>query len=296
MARYKMTPSYDFANILLSGPCNLRCPYCIGQEIDPRFNQDTLDVFPPRNLDRFIRVLCRHNVRQVVLTGTNTDPQLYRHEARLVALLRERLTGAQLSLHTNGLLAVKKMAVLNRYDRVSLSFPSFDPDTYEHMTGSRHGPDLVRILREARVPVKISCIVNEHNIGELDAFLARCRELGIRRVVLRQLYGDTRAWDILPGRPPVSTYRNNPVYNVDGMEVTYWRFEDTTSTSLNLFSDGTISTEYLLSHSARLEPGSCQAGFRTAAGGGVLEHRNLSGRAPWAAVIPHRRKAAVGNL
>lgn len=245
-----MNLSYDFANILLSGPCNLRCPYCIGRQVDPRFNRDTLDRFPPRNLDRFIALLRRHNVRQVVLTGTNTDPQLYRHEARLVAWLRERLPGAQLSLHTNGQLALRKMAVFNLYDRVSLSFPSFDPDTYERMTGVRRVPDLERILREARVPVKVSCVVNEHNVGALSDFLVRCRALGVRRVVLRQLYGDTRAWDILPGRSPISAYRNNPVYEVDGLEVTYWRFEDTTSTSLNLFSDGTISAEYLLTRPA----------------------------------------------
>lgn len=246
-----MNLSYDFANILLSGPCNLRCPYCIGRQIDPRFNQDALDRFPPRNLEAFAALLRRHGVRQIVLTGTNTDPQCYHHEARLVSWLRGQLPGAQLSLHTNGQLALSKMAVVNLYDRVSLSFPSFDPDTYARMTGVRRVPDLERILREARVPVKVSRVLNEHNAGELDAFLARCRALGIRRVVLRQLYGDTRAWDILPGRPPASTYRNNPVYDVDGMEVTYWRFEDTTSTALSLFSDGTISTRYLLTRRKR---------------------------------------------
>jgi len=273
-----MKPLYDFANILLSGPCNLRCPYCIGRQVDPRFNQNTLDRFPPRNLERFLSLLRRHDVRQVVLTGTNTDPQLYPHEARLIALLREQLPsaplkpagqsklaaaqerkgpgshgdakGVQLSLHTNGQLALKKMAVFNQYDRVSLSIPSFDPDIYERMTGSRRVPDLARILQEAQVPIKISCILNEHNVAQQDTFLTQCRALGIRRVVLRQLYGDTRVWDILPGRLPVRTYRHNLVYDVDGMEVTYWRFEDTTSTSLNLFSDGTISTAYLLTRSA----------------------------------------------
>lgn len=237
---------YDFANILFAGPCNLRCPHCIGKQVDPALNRNNLDEFPLRSLDAFVELLRVHRVRQLVLTGTNTDPQLYRHEARLIRWLREQLPEAQFSLHTNGQLALKRMDVFNLYDRASLSLPSFDPDTYEKMTGSRRVPDLGTIVRAARIPVKVSCIVNEHNVGQVDAFLARCHEIGIRRLVFRQLYGDPRRWNILSNLAPVSTYHNNPVYDCRGMEVTYWRFDRTTSTSLNLFSDGSISSEYLL--------------------------------------------------
>jgi molybdenum cofactor biosynthesis enzyme MoaA len=237
---------FDFANILFAGPCNLRCPYCIGRQVDPALNRSNLDEFPPRYLDAFVELLQHHCVRQIILTGTTTDPQLYRHEARLIRRLREQLPQAQLSLHTNGQLALEKMDVFNMYDRVSLSFPAFDPDVYEQMTGSRRVPDLVTIVQAARVPVKVSCVINEHNAGQVDAFLARCHEVGIRRVVLRQLYGDPRRWDVLSGLTPVRIYRHNPVYDYVGMEVTCWDFDRTTSTSLNLFSDGTISTEYLL--------------------------------------------------
>jgi molybdenum cofactor biosynthesis enzyme MoaA len=237
---------YDFANILFAGPCNLRCPTCIGRQVDPTLNRDNLDEFPPRNLDVFAELLRRHGVRQIVFTGTTSDPQLYRHEARLIGWLRGQLPEAQLSLHTNGQLALKKMDAFNLYDRVALSLTAFDPDTYEKMTGSRRVPDLAAIVQAARVPVKVSCVIDEHNADQLDPFLARCREIGIRRVVLRQLYGDTRRW-CLPSRlRRVGEYRHNPVYDYEGMETTYWRFDATTSTSLNLFSDGTISQEYLL--------------------------------------------------
>jgi molybdenum cofactor biosynthesis enzyme MoaA len=243
---------YDFANILFAGPCNLRCPYCIGRQLDPALNRDNLDEFPVRNLETFVELLRRHRVGQVVLTGTNTDPQLYRHEARMIDWLREQLPQAQLSLHTNGQLALAKMDVFNRYNRVSLSFPSFEPDIYERMSGSRRVPDLAAIVEAARVPVKVSCVVTEDNVGRIPAFLARCREIGIQRVVLRRPYGDQGRWRILDetrslGLSPVTTYRSNTVYDYCGIEVTLWRFHSTTSTSLNLFSDGTISTDYLLS-------------------------------------------------
>jgi molybdenum cofactor biosynthesis enzyme MoaA len=241
---------YDFANILFAGPCNLRCPTCIGRQVDPALNRDNLDEFPPRNLETFVALLRRHGVRQIVFTGTTSDPQIYRHEARLVHWLREQSPGIQLSLHTNGQLALKKMDAFNLYDRVALSLPAFDPDTYEKMTGSRRVPDLAAIVQAARVPVKVSCVIDEHNVGQLDAFLARCREIGVRRVVLRQLYGDTRRWSLPSRLRRVGEYRHNPVYDYRGMEVTYWRFDATTSTSLNLFSDGTISDKYLLTLAA----------------------------------------------
>ncbi len=254
-----MSGHYDLANILFAGPCNQRCPYCIGRQINPALNRNNLDEFPLRGLEAFVGLVQRHGVRQIILTGTTTDPQLYRHEARLIRWLRERVPGAQISLHTNGQLALSRMAVFNLYDRATLSFPSFDPDTFARMTGTRHMPDLAAIAREARIPLKVSCLIGPHNVAQVDEFLARCREIGLRRVVLRQMYGDTRQWRVLSHLTPVGFYRNNPVYDCDGLQVTFWNFEQTTCTALNLFSDGSISREYLLARpSLTVPPARCR--------------------------------------
>lgn len=250
-----MTEPYDFANILFAGPCNLRCPYCIGRQVNPALNRNNLNEFPLRNLDRFVGLVRQHGVREVVFTGTTTDPQLYHHQARLLGWLRNHLPppfrgrvgeGVHYSLHTNGQLALRKMEVFNQYDRVCISFPSFKADLYHKLMGSPRVPDLAEIMRQAQVPVKISCVINEHNHSELTEFLDRCGAIGIKRVVLRQLYGDPRRWSLPPKLSFKSVYRHNPVYDYHGMEVTYWRFDQTASTSLNLFSDGTISRQYLL--------------------------------------------------
>jgi molybdenum cofactor biosynthesis enzyme MoaA len=260
---------YDFANLLFAGPCNARCYFCIGRQIDPRLSVNSLDVYPPRNLDRFVELIIEHAIRQVVFTGTNTDPQLYRHEARLLEHLRHHLPAdTQISLHTNGRLALKKIDVLNQYDRVCLSFPTFDPATYFKLMGVRGVPDLAQIVERAQIPVKVSCVIDEHNIAELPDFLERCHAIGIKRLVLRRLYGDTRVWDIIKhsakrtaalrtrrersaaksknALAPRGDYRGNPVYDYRGLEVTIWNFADCECRSLNLFSDGTISDSYLL--------------------------------------------------
>lgn len=243
---------YDFANLLFAGHCNARCPFCIGKQIDPLLRSPNLNDFPPRNLEVFIEQIQQHAIRQVVFTGTNTDPQLYRHEERLLEYLRRRLHhDTRFSLHTNGRLAQRKIAIFNQYDRVCLSFPSFNPSTYQRMMGVPHPPNLEAILRQARRPVKISCLVTEANIHEIGAFLARCAQLGIQRLVLRKLYGSQQSWDTLldlcqPGLHFQSYYRGNPVYKYAGMEVTLWDFDQTGSASLNLFSSGKISAQYLL--------------------------------------------------
>ena len=244
---------YDFANILFAGPCNARCPFCIGQQIDPRLSVNNLAEFPPRNLDRWIELIHRHAIRQVALTGTTTDPQLYRHEARLLDHLRQRLpSGTQISLHTNGRLALKKIDVFNQYDRACISFPTFNPATYLKMTGVRGVPDLAQIVDRALIPVKVSCVINEDNIAELADFLARCHTLGIRRVVLRRLYGDQRPWPLPAQLQPQGDYRGNPVYAYRGLEVTLWNFDHCDCRSINLFSTGVISASYLLTE-ARIQ-------------------------------------------
>ena len=243
----------DFANILFAGPCNRCCPFCIGKQLPARVNVNNLDLFPPRNLDALIDEVNRLGIRHIVLTGTLTDPQLYRHEARLLDRLRARVsTGAQISLHTNGVLALRKMGVFNQYDKACISFPSFRPDTYAKMMGARRVPDLAAIVAHSRIPIKVSCVVNEHNAGEIEGFLKQCRAIGVRRLVLRRIYGDRREWPILRGVLARSHYRGNPVYDIDGMEVTYWDFELTTSSSINLFADGTLGSSYLLAETPHL--------------------------------------------
>jgi MoaA/NifB/PqqE/SkfB family radical SAM enzyme len=182
-----------------------------------------------------------------VFTGTTTDPQLYRHEARLLDLLRSQLPAdTQYALHTNGRLALKKLDAFNLYDRVCISLPTFNAETYIKMMGVRGVPDLATILDRAHVPIKISCLINEHNFAEIPEFVARCQRLGLKRLVLRHLFGERGEWPIIDDLTPRGEYRGNPVYDYHGLEITLWDFDHSESTSINLFSSGVISETYLL--------------------------------------------------
>lgn len=242
----------DFANILFAGPCNRACPWCIGKELPAFVNVNNLNLYPLRNLDGFVDLVNELRITQVVFTGTVSDPQLYRHEARLLEYLRGWLNhNPQYSVHTNGVAALSRIDTFNLYDKACISFPSFTPGTYGKLMGISKVPDLARIIECSRIPVKVSCVINDHNQHEIPSFLARCNEIGVRRVVLRRLVRDYLDRNPFGSIKPKRYYRNNPVYILDEMEVTYWEFDSSTSTSINLFPDGTLGTSYLLKETAQ---------------------------------------------
>jgi len=72
-------------------------------------------------------------------------------------------------------------------------------------------------------------------------------------VVLRKPFDEIRPWEqIIPVHRlallPRNVYRANPVFDFQGMEVTLWDFNQSTSQSINLFASGMISSDYLLAN------------------------------------------------
>ena len=243
----------DFANILFSGPCNRACPFCIGKQLPAVVNENNLKRFPLTNIDGFIDRINHFQIKQLVFTGTISDPQLYKYQQELIDYMRERISyPVTFSIHSNGALTLKQIDTFNHYDKSALSFPSFVPDTYHKMMGGSP-PDLAAIVKAATIEVKVSAIINQHNLHEIDDFIARCADIGIKRLVLRKLFNETRDWPILQQYEPDYTYRSNPVYTIKGMQVTYWNFNSTESTSINLFPNGMIGEEYLLTEAEGLQ-------------------------------------------
>lgn len=93
-----------------------KCYFCIGHELPLALTSKSLRRFPPLNLDLFLERMRQSGTRKVIFTGTSTDPQLYKYEAELLALVRAELPGVHISLHSNGMLADRKMDIFNSYD------------------------------------------------------------------------------------------------------------------------------------------------------------------------------------
>ncbi len=237
---------YDYANILFTGKCNLDCYECIGKSPQLQGLPANTAAFPPRNVDALIEMVNRHNIKDLAFTGTNADPQLYRHEKELVGYIRKRLIfPASLSLHTNGLLALRKIDEFNSYDKASVSFPSYNTNTYAAVAGRRKQPDIKAILQAADIPVKLSMLVTPHNIGEISDYLQQSADLGVKRIVVRKLKGREQEFPLERVKPfanqqPVREVFGWPVYNIHGIEVTICAFDKSTAKGLFLISDGRL--------------------------------------------------------
>jgi len=240
---------HAFANILLTGPCNLRCPDCIGGQVRSA-RKSNLHVHPLAGLQAFETILRDAGIRQVSVTGIDTEPMLYRHTQALVDHLRDQVPGVQLSLHTNGTRVLADLATVHAYDRVAISVPSLEPATCRAMTGSARVLDLATIRRRVRIPIKLSVLMTEHNRRELPSLLQSIRTLGYQRVVLRRRYGEANPFNPLSALRPVRSFGGNPVYDLDGLEVTVWDFDNTHLPCVNLFPDGTARGGYLLKEAA----------------------------------------------
>jgi hypothetical protein len=238
--------SDSFGNILLSGPCNLACPLCIGAQVHSSERLNNLDRWPLLGLQRFAALLLDRGIREISLTGVDTEPMLYRHGPALLAWLRRTLPGSRISLHTNGTLILRNPALFNSFDRATISVPSLVPRTCLAMTGTPRVLDLARIVSIATIPIKVSTLVTRDNADEVPALLRRCCSLGIRRAVLRKPWQVSSPVDPLPGRSPVRFFAGNPVFEVEGMEVTIWDFHRTALPCVNLHADGAVDTEYEL--------------------------------------------------
>jgi oxygen-independent coproporphyrinogen-3 oxidase len=243
---------FEFGNILFGGPCNQKCWFCIGKQLDPAITPTNLKtpVEQLKGLQAFIDTMRETRTSKVIFTGTRTDPQLYKYESELIDRLRSELPGVHISLHTNGLLAVRKIDTFNKYDSCTISVNSFQPETFRKLHGVKTMPDLRSLVQLSKIPIKLSCVLTNDNIGEVDSYLERCNELGVRRVAFRHLFGEQylqqRYGHIFAHLTPSKIFHGNPVYTVKGVEATHWTFERMSKPSINLFSDGTLSTRYLL--------------------------------------------------
>ena len=218
-----------FANILFSGPCNARCPFCIGNILDSKLNQNNLNLFPLHNMEEFFDKLIEKKITEISISWTNTDPLLYQHHEKLIWYIREKIPEAKISLHTNGRLLVKKKDIAILYDRIALSLASFEESTYKLMMWVSGIPDIKHIVENIDRPLKISCIVTQDNLSEIKSFVRKCKTLDIKRLVFRKLYQDKQGRktyinpDILWWKL-ISNFANNPVYDFNWMEITLWNF------------------------------------------------------------------------
>lgn len=167
--------------ISVTDRCNFRCTFCMPAEHRYHFVPRP-EILTFEEIVRLARVFVGLGVRKIRLTGG--EPLVRAEVERLVAGLAAIDGLEDLALTTNGyLLAAKARALRDAgLQRVTVSFHSLDPKTFERINGV--GLPLERVLEgleEARRvglgPIKLNIVpirgVNEHEIVDLARWARR---------------------------------------------------------------------------------------------------------------------------
>lgn len=235
-----------FANIHLSGPCNRRCYFCIGQHMMALDSFNSLDTPPEgmKGLDAFISEVNARNIKEIDLTGTNTDPCLYRHHVELVEVLRASIPGAILGIRTNGSAHVHEIGL---YDKGSITICSSDYGTNLEMMGGPP-PDLGELSLHADLSkFKINCVLGPGNANKKNVLglVSLANKYGIKRLNLREPYGQSHVGFFYMGEPEGEILQGTvPIWNIDGVSVAYWDVHVVGVRSVNLYANGRVSMDY----------------------------------------------------
>jgi cyclic pyranopterin phosphate synthase len=162
--------------------CDLRCIYCMAEEMDFVPKSDVLSL---EELQRLSEAFVRLGVRKIRLTGG--EPLTRRNVMSLIGNLGQLVTAGaldELTLTTNGTLLARHAEGLAKAGvrRINVSLDSLDPATFRAIT--RRG-DLARVLegvaaaKEAGLAVKINTVALKGvNENELDTLVAWCGDQG----------------------------------------------------------------------------------------------------------------------
>lgn len=237
-----------FANVHLSGPCNRSCYFCIGQHMMALDSYNSLDTWPMTGMDEFITECKQHNLKELCITGTNTDPGLFKHHASFVNYIHEHLPGIPIAIRTNA--AFYKPEIFSLYDKASITICSFDPDIYTKMMGQGKPPDVAKIVLEnPKLDLKVNVVLGPENVpnGDIYKTLHALANAGVHRINLREPYGQKHVGNPFEGYAEFGKILGMPQYTFRGMSVVYWDVHEVHVESVNLYASGRVSITYPIS-------------------------------------------------
>lgn len=231
-----------FGNIHLSGPCNARCYFCIGQHMMQLDSYNTLSTYPLPGWEEFSEKCVENNVDEIYLTGTNTDPLLYKFIRKLKDDVHS--LGCKFGARTNGLAIKKHPDRYAAFDKVSVSIPALDKEIYSQIMGVKRNPPTKSEIFSGPGDVKINIVLcpesRECVLNDLDTYA----KWGVERVNLREPYGQPHVGNPFKDDEPVSYIYGMPQYMIGATIVTYWDVHYVEVESVNLYASGKVSLTY----------------------------------------------------
>ena len=176
--------THNNLRISVTDRCNLRCVYCMPEEVTFLDRQHLLTF---EEMERFVRIAAPLGIDKIRLTGG--EPLLRRDLSRLVALLAAVPGIKDIGLTTNGILLADQAQAL--FDaglrRINVSLDALSPERFKQLA-RREGLEKVlagiqAAKRAGFTPIKINAVsirgVTEHEVAPLARF-ARENQLEMR--------------------------------------------------------------------------------------------------------------------
>ena len=263
ISKNRIREDYGFANINLLGRCNADCYFCLGKDIKNELmgkNQLSTHYLDWKNFDYFLGQCKSNNIKKLYMTGQTADGLQYKYLDELVDYLQE--DGFLVGVRTNGYLAMQKMSTIQKMlGGIGYSIHTLEPEKNKIIMGRSDLPDWERIIPLSGENVRVSIVLNRHNVDEfysLCSFISRfgnVKYIQVRRIStdtrLNELGEDIRAYekfysDFKSRNELKGEFNLAPCFELFGKEVVFWRTVETSANSLNYFTDGTCSDEYFI--------------------------------------------------
>lgn len=161
----------DYLRVSLTEKCNLRCIYCMPQDI--KFEDDFVnDVLSLKDYKTIIRNFSKLGITKIRFTGG--EPLMYPDLEELIHFTSNECKIKEIAMTSNAIGLSEKIEKLKEcgLTKVNISLDSFNEEKYRKITG---GGELSEVLKsidkclELGIKVKINCVfINGMNDSEFE--------------------------------------------------------------------------------------------------------------------------------
>ncbi len=199
----------DYLRVSITDRCNLRCQYCMPQELESVPHESILRF---EEVLRLCEIAVRLGIRRFRVTGG--EPLVRKGAADFLKELRQVPGVEFLAITTNGTLlkAYREQLAQARLDSVNISLDTLSKERYRRLTGFDGLADVLDGMDaalEAGIHVKLNCVlmrgVNQEDILPLAA-LAEAKPVDVRFIELMPL-GAGRGFEGVRGAEALAVLR-----------------------------------------------------------------------------------------
>ena len=181
----------DYMRISITDRCNLRCQYCMPEDIELL---DRSEILTFEEIVEICRKAAEAGIKKIKVTGG--EPLVRKNCTDLIKAIKEMEGIEKVTLTTNGVYLKEHLGELEMLDGINISLNSLKKDRYLEITGRDEVEtvlDSIEAVKKTDIPLKINCVImkgiNDDEILSL-AELARKDNLQVRFIELMPIgYG-----------------------------------------------------------------------------------------------------------